>query len=503
MLNSKYQKLNITTSNTSAKVYVNKDFAGQGKVVPVKLERNFKVQQLRVEQEGYKPEYKVALQSKRSPLYILSWLPLGSVFVVPTYGIFSLMIPYLDMGAKSFNYKKDDINIKPASNIIARKENNKFIYLESTSFNVGKEDLVFKSYRNHEDYYKGKKETSSTKGKSDIKLDNTIFSDALTDVLTKYGYTDTTRSILRNRTNTLYMSAEVKNLQFVDLFNYKRKRAQSYSIGEATIDWTFYDVYGQKKYQKTITSKSGEFSPDFYEEPQDFVVNILEDAITASFFEVLKAKEVQTLLNEEVKEKPAYQPLAIKKSNVSSLVKTIADAQNATVTIASKDGHGSGIVINNEGYILTNFHVIANQKDNLKVILKGGEKLTCNVVRVNEFADLALLKVDKELTSSFDLPDVSDYTPGMDVFAIGTPKSIELGQTLSKGIISGIRNDKESEWIQTDVSINPGNSGGALIDKNGKLIGIVNSKVTGFGVEGIAFCIPAYKVTQFLALSYE
>jgi S1-C subfamily serine protease len=493
ILNPKQQKLNIVTEHATAKVYVNGELAGEGEQIEAKLTRDMKVQQLKVEQAGFKPEYKVAFQTKKSPLYIMSWVPFAVLFFPP----------FMDSGPKSFNYKKGGIVVKPELSIVQRKGKDKYIYLKHTSFNVSKEDLVFKKYNSHNKYEKGKKESRVSKGKDDLKLNNTIFSDAIEDVLKKHGYTDTTRSVLKNKTNTIYLGAEVNNIEFSDIRNNKGDYTQYYAVGQVTINWTFYDVYGQTKFEKTTVSKSGEFSPNFYSESQDYVAVILEDAITASFFEVLKAEEVQKLLKEEQVEAPVFKPLVLKRSNPSSPVKTISEAQNATVTLKNKDGHGSGIIIDNSGYILTNFHVIANQEQNTKVILKGGEELACTVVRVNEYADLALLKVDKTFTSSFNLPTAAGYSAGMDVFAIGTPNSVELGQTLSKGIISGVRNTEDSEWIQTDVSVNPGNSGGALIDRNGNLLGVVNSKVTGFGIEGIAFCIPAYKVSHFLSLSLE
>lgn len=492
ILNSKQQQLNIVTDHATAKVYVNGELAGEGEQVEAKLNRDMKVQQLKVEQPGFKPEYKVAFQTTKSPLYIMSWIPFGILFFPP----------FQDGGPKSFDYKKEAIAVKPSMSIAPRKEKNKYIYLKHTSFNVSKEDLVFKKY-SFKRYNKGKKESSVSNGKDDLKLDNTIFSDAITEVLKKSGYTDTTRSVLKNKTNTIYVGAEVSNVQFSDIYNTKGAFRQNYAVGKATINWTFYDVYGQTKFLKSIVSESGEFSPHYYDDTEDYIAVILEDAITASFYKVLEENEVQELLKEEQVVTPTFAPLALNRAKSSSLVKTIAQAQNATVTLKTKEGHGSGIVIDENGYILTNFHVIANQEKNTKLILSDGQEVSCEVVRVNEYADLALLKADKKFTYSFALPNAADYSSGMDVFAIGTPNSIELGQTLSKGIISGIRNNKDSEWIQTDVSVNPGNSGGALIDRNGRLLGVVNSKVTGFGIEGIAFCIPAYKVSQFLGLNMK
>jgi S1-C subfamily serine protease len=69
--------------------------------------------------------------------------------------------------------------------------------------------------------------------------------------------------------------------------------------------------------------------------------------------------------------------------------------------------------------------------------------------------------------------------------------------------VSGVRKNDGNYWIQTDVSVNPGNSGGPLISQNGELLGVVNSKIVGFGVEGIAFCIPAEKVSEFLKIEFK
>lgn len=77
------------------------------------------------------------------------------------------------------------------------------------------------------------------------------------------------------------------------------------------------------------------------------------------------------------------------------------------------------------------------------------------------------------------------------------------GQSLSKGVVSALREEGDLEFIQTDVSINRGNSGGPIVSKGGEVLGIVNSKLVGFGLEGIAFGIPADKVNGFLKLTYR
>jgi serine protease Do len=100
--------------------------------------------------------------------------------------------------------------------------------------------------------------------------------------------------------------------------------------------------------------------------------------------------------------------------------------------------------------------------------------------------------------------DLSEGIPvGDEVYAIGTPFDVELGATLTKGIISGRRKDGNRTLIQSDVSISPGNSGGALVDAQGTLIGIVNQKIFGMGVEGIGFAIPAHYLEDALGLKWS
>ena len=92
---------------------------------------------------------------------------------------------------------------------------------------------------------------------------------------------------------------------------------------------------------------------------------------------------------------------------------------------------------------------------------------------------------------------------GEEAYAMGTPYDIDLGASVTKGIISGKRKDGERTLIQTDVSISPGNSGGALINAEGVLIGVVNEKVLGLGVEGIGFAIPTHVIEEALSIEFQ
>ena len=113
-------------------------------------------------------------------------------------------------------------------------------------------------------------------------------------------------------------------------------------------------------------------------------------------------------------------------------------------------------------------------------------------------------KLKEKSIVPFKIPLSDNSTIGKEIYVIGTPSAEDLSQTLSKGIISSIRKQPGStKLIQTDASVSAGDSGGSMIDKEGNLIGIVNSKVVGLGIEGIAFAIPAPEIYKGLSIQIK
>jgi serine protease Do len=139
----------------------------------------------------------------------------------------------------------------------------------------------------------------------------------------------------------------------------------------------------------------------------------------------------------------------------------------------------------------------------INILFNSGVKKRCRYIRGNPTYDLSLLKVDTIISNPLKVNKQTEIKIGSDVYAIGTPKDIRLGQTISKGIISAKRLLDERIYIQSDVSVNKGNSGGALTNKEGELIGIVNAKLMGYGVEGVGFAIPAYYIEAALKVKIE
>lgn len=157
-------------------------------------------------------------------------------------------------------------------------------------------------------------------------------------------------------------------------------------------------------------------------------------------------------------------------------------------------GLGSGVVVSEEGYIITNNHVIENT-DEIKVRLFDGQEVEAELIGTDPMTDIAVLKIDLEDVPAIPLGDSDQAKVGSFVLAIGSPLSEDLAHTVSFGIVSArgrsLQLTAYGDYIQTDAAINPGNSGGALIDMNGTLVGI-NSAIASRsgGNDGIGFAIP-------------
>jgi Do/DeqQ family serine protease len=157
---------------------------------------------------------------------------------------------------------------------------------------------------------------------------------------------------------------------------------------------------------------------------------------------------------------------------------------------------GSGVVVSSDGYILTNNHVIGDARAEVSVVMGDKRELKARIIGVDEWTDMALLKIDARGLPVLPWGDSSKLKVAEWVLAIGNP--FQLNQTVTLGIVSALGRSLEGrlanyeDFIQTDAAINPGNSGGALVNARGELIGI-NTAIfseTG-GYQGIGFAVPS------------
>ena len=197
--------------------------------------------------------------------------------------------------------------------------------------------------------------------------------------------------------------------------------------------------------------------------------------------------------------------------NVVKSVVGISKIQQSGNTIflgnsQEKLGLGSGIILTDNGYILTNQHVCGNKYSNCYVTLENGVTYDGSVLWADSNIDLAIVKISANKLEYIELGDSDSIILAEEVYAIGNPIGIEFQRTVTKGIISGINRtikieeDEQGNYmedlIQTDATINEGNSGGPLVNKNGQLIGINTVKITD--AEGIGFAVPVNIIKPIL-----
>jgi S1-C subfamily serine protease len=194
---------------------------------------------------------------------------------------------------------------------------------------------------------------------------------------------------------------------------------------------------------------------------------------------------------------------AEEQNNINVYRKNIASVVNITSRVMTFDffyglvpqeGQGSGFVIDKEGHILTNYHVIADARE-IWVTLHDRKKFKATIVGTDKSHDLAIVQIKAPNLQPMTLVDSTNLQVGQKVYAIGNP--FGLNGTLTRGIVSSIRQVQEpdglviDEAIQTDAAINPGNSGGPLLNWHGEVIGINTMIASSVGQSaGIGFAIP-------------
>lgn len=189
----------------------------------------------------------------------------------------------------------------------------------------------------------------------------------------------------------------------------------------------------------------------------------------------------------------------IYKNNVNSIVgiNNNGETYNIFGQITSTASSGTGFIIRDDGYILTNYHVVSSDgisNPTLTVTLYNGNKYNATVVGYDSFTDVALVKIDASGLTPVSLGDSDSAEPGQNIAIIGHPLG-QLTYSIAKGIISSTERSINVDGVmmdlfQIDAAVNSGNSGGPAFNENGQVIGIVNAKYASSTIEGLGFIIP-------------
>ena len=174
-------------------------------------------------------------------------------------------------------------------------------------------------------------------------------------------------------------------------------------------------------------------------------------------------------------------------------------------TTGSLAGEGSGIIISEDGYIVTNQHVVSGAS-NLEVVTSDGVSYEATLVGEDTQTDLAVIKIDATGLTAAEFAASDDLQVGDEVMAVGNPGGLQLSSSVTFGYVSALNRPVTNgdtgytiNCIQTDAAINPGNSGGALVDMNGRVVGINSSKIAATEYEGLGFAIPSDTVQPIVS----
>lgn len=202
---------------------------------------------------------------------------------------------------------------------------------------------------------------------------------------------------------------------------------------------------------------------------------------------------------------PEYQNTAIVRS-AQRVLPTVVGITNKAMTydmwhgrsVLREQATGTGVIIDANGYIVTNNHVIAKATE-ISVTLGDGQEYPAELVGTDPVTDLAVIKINKSGLPVAHFGNSDNLAVGETAIAIGNPLGLNFSQTVTVGVISAKQraitiNEHTFNFIQTDAAINDGNSGGPLVNLNGEVIGINTAKIKIAGVEGMGFAIPANTV---------
>ncbi len=236
--------------------------------------------------------------------------------------------------------------------------------------------------------------------------------------------------------------------------------------------------------------------------PRNQILKILQtDSVTPA----LKPAASPVLEIRPLETKPGMFTTSVKPPPERTVRELVNQLGESVVQVRTPGGLGSGFIINEEGFLITNFHVIEGETQiSVEVYHQKNGDLNrrsyknVKIIAINKFQDLALLKIeDKEMPkfARVSLGDSEILSVGERVFAIGSPLGLE--RTVTEGIVSTKTREMQGDlYLQTTAQINPGNSGGPLFNLRGEVIGVTNMKIT-FG-EGLGFAIPIEAVKFFL-----
>jgi S1-C subfamily serine protease len=278
--------------------------------------------------------------------------------------------------------------------------------------------------------------------------------------------------------------------------------AGNYSESSLVIEWQVYDAFREQVVYATTTSGYGKQSGIGDACIQSAFRSALDNLLAGAHF----VKVVKRSSRESWEQAAGdLAPIAIASrasEDKLDLPDNLESVLRSVLTIRAGGAVGSGIIISKDGWAITAGHVVSGLKE-VAVRMHSGLELSATVVRVDPQQDVALIRLPGRGHPCVSVAIRATPGVGTDLFAIGSPTGEDLAFSVTKGVISGLREWQGKRYIQTDAALNPGNSGGPLFSSDGKVVGIVSWKIAAPGFEGLAFGVPIPALTDRLRISWE
>ncbi len=327
------------------------------------------------------------------------------------------------------------------------------------------------------------------------------FSEPFYEVFEENGYevvTQKTFALEQSSANDLSLAAVITDVRLSHCGKRNADALRSFTQNSTylQIDWTVFDNLVRKVVFETIT-EGGEYG---FKKPARYSGATVSASLAfrqatehllanPEFVEILQSSK--TLDAGYSDQAGNIRDIRVTRGNPGSkFVARTPLIEKAAVTVRTTGGHGSGFVISRPGYVLTNHHVVG-QNRNVIVIL-GDQKLGATVVRSNPGRDVALLKLDEPFAHEPLQVNDDKVNLGEEIYVVGTPLDESLSFSISRGIVSARRVLDQRSYYQTDAAVNPGNSGGPVFDGSGNVIGITVAGVftSDGGSKNINYIIP-------------
>ena len=303
----------------------------------------------------------------------------------------------------------------------------------------------------------------------------------------------------------LLLAARIRDISAVFC---EERRGRYWTGANIKVDWQVFSTSDQKIVE--VLSTEGEYVEKDPSSDADGVYGTIVFAFGSSLEKALSEKAFlrAAARSEIAKEDAAKGTLASRQDIIKisgthpTAPKTVGEAIGSVVAIIRADGHGSGFLVSDDGYILTNEHVVKGVKQ-VKVRWSDGFETVGEVVRTEARRDVALIKTDARRRAPLNLR-LENVRTGEGLYAVGAPLDAKLQGTVTKGVASATRIVDGFAYVQSDVAVQPGNSGGPLMDEQSRVVGIAASMLQRNGAStNINMFIPVADALEFLRIKME